>query len=77
MLKKLLFFIVLYCLYIASFKIASAEIIPLKKPLQTKEETEKKLLIDILKPLPKPIKKTETKKTATSSTNRTQVGKKV
>ena len=61
MLKKLLFFIVLYCLSMASFKIASAEIIPLKKPLQTKEETEKKLLIDVLKPLPKPVKKTETK----------------
>ena len=61
MLKKLLFFIVLYCLSVGSFKIASAEIIPLKKPLQTKEETEKKLLIDILKPLPKPVKKNETK----------------
>ena len=43
-----------------SFQIALAEIIPLKKPLQTKEETEKKLLIDILKPLPKPVKKNET-----------------
>ena len=40
MLKKLLFFIVLYCLSVGSFKIASAEIIPLKKPLQTKEETD-------------------------------------
>ena len=61
MLKKLLFFIVLCCLSIVSFKITSAEIIPLKKPLQTKEEKEKKLLIDVLKPLPKPIKKTDTK----------------
>ena len=44
-----------------SFQNASAEIVPLKKPLQTKEEKEKKLLIDELKPLPKPVKKTETK----------------
>ena len=36
---------------------AISEIIPPKKPIQTKEETEKKLLIDILRPLPKPIKK--------------------
>ena len=40
-----------------SFQNASAEIVPLKKPLQTKEEKEKKLLIDELKPLPKPVKK--------------------
>ena len=32
-----------------------SEIIPLKKPTQTNEEAQKKLLIDILKPLPKPI----------------------
>ena len=63
MLKKLLFFIVLSYLSMVSFHIASSEIIPLKKPLQTNEEKEKKLLIDVLKPLPKPIKKTETKKT--------------
>jgi len=61
MLKKLLFFIVLSYLSMVSFQIASAEIIPLQKPLQTKEEKEKKLLIDVLKPLPKPVKKTETK----------------
>ncbi len=36
---------------------AKSEIIPLKKPTQTKEETQKKLLTDVLKPLPKPIKK--------------------
>ena len=35
--------------------IASSEIVPLKKPIQTKEETQKKLLIDVLKPLPKPL----------------------
>ena len=36
-----------------------AEIIPIKKPHQTQEEKDQKLLIDVLKPLPKPtIKKT-------------------
>ena len=35
--------------------LSSAEILPLKKPSQTKEEKEQKLLVDILKPLPKPI----------------------
>ena len=40
---------------------AISEIIPPKKPMQTKEETQKKLLIDVLKPLPKPIKKSEKK----------------
>ena len=33
----------------------SKEIFPIKKPLQTKEETQKKLLIDVIKPIPKPI----------------------
>ena len=61
MLKKNLFFIVLFCLS-STFNIASSDIIPIKKPLQPKDVTEKKLLIDVLKPLPKPIKKTETKK---------------
>ena len=40
---------------------AISEIIPPKKPIQTKEETQKKLLIDVLKQLPKPIKKREKK----------------
>ena len=57
--KKFLFFIVLFQL-ISFNNFALTEIIPLKKPIQTKEETEKKLLVDVLKPLPKPIKKTET-----------------
>jgi len=58
MFKKISFFIALVCL--SSFvNNALSEIIPLKKPIQTKEETEKKLLIDVLRPLPKPIKKTE------------------
>ena len=37
----------------------SAEIIPIKKPTQTNEEKEKKLLVDVLKPLPKPTIKKE------------------
>ena len=61
MLKKFLFFIVLIHLMIGS-KFALSQIIPLKKPIQSKELTEKKLLIDVLKPLPKPIKKIEEKK---------------
>ena len=60
--KKFLFFIVLFHL-ISSNNFVLSEIIPLKKPTQSEEVTQKKLLIDILKPLPKPIKKTETKKT--------------
>ena len=56
MIKKFLFFIVLInAFFFVSATIA--EIIPLKKPAQTKEETEKKLLIDVLKPPPKPIEK--------------------
>jgi soluble lytic murein transglycosylase len=57
--KKNSFIIVLICV-LAVFNNVSSDIIPLKKPLQTKEETQKKLLIDVLRPLPKPIKKTET-----------------
>ena len=60
MLKKLVFFIVWFYL-ISVYNFALSEIIPLKKPSQTKEVTEKKLLIDVLRPLPKPIKKSETK----------------
>ena len=58
--KKILFFVVLFHLSGVT-NIASSEIIPLKKPIQTEEETQKKLLIDVLKPLPKPILKTDTK----------------
>ena len=58
--KKILFFVVLFHLF-GVVNNASSEIIPLKKPIQTKEETQKKLLLDILKPLPKPITKTDTK----------------
>ena len=60
MIKKILFFIVLFQL-INYTNIFSSEVIPIKKPAQTKEETQKKLLIDVLKPLPKPLKKTEKK----------------
>jgi soluble lytic murein transglycosylase len=58
--NKFLFLILLF-LIVDSNSIILSDIIPLKKPNQTKEETQKKLLIDVLKPLPKPIKKTETK----------------
>ena len=61
MLKKLIFFISLTIFVNLTF-LLYAEIIPLKKPIQTKEEEEKKLLFDILKPLPKPIEKKEIKK---------------
>ncbi len=61
MIKKFLFFIVLF--YISTVNgISLSEIIPPKKPTQTKEDTEKKLLIDVLKPLPKPIEKTKKEK---------------
>ena len=58
--KKFLYLIVLFC-SINLNNFAISEIIPPKKPIQTKEETQKKLLIDVLKPLPKPIKKSEKK----------------
>ena len=58
--KKFLFLIVLLNLFIISNE-AYSEIIPLKKPIQSQAETEKKLLKDDLKPLPKPNKKTQTK----------------
>ena len=61
MIKKILFFILLFnisvfCRYVV------AEITPIKKPVLTKEETEKKLLVDIIKPLPKPIQNNEIEK---------------
>ena len=61
MIKKILFLILAF--WLSNFiGIAFGDIIPPKKPVQTKEETAKKLLIDVLKPLPKPIKKVEAKK---------------
>ena len=47
---------------IFSISSLSDEIIPLKKPLQTKEEKEHKLLKDALKPLPKPRNEVVVKK---------------
>ena len=63
MLKKFSFFIVLFHL-VFIINLASADIIPLKKPLQTKKEEQKKLLSDTLVPVPKPIKETTTKVTS-------------
>ena len=54
--KKLLLLINLI-IFISSTNIAFGEIIPLKKPPQTKEVKERKLLIDVLRPLPKPTNK--------------------
>ena len=51
--KKFLFFISLI-IFINSINITFAEIIPLKKPLLSKEEKEQKLLKDTLKPIQKP-----------------------
>ena len=60
MLKKNQFLIVLFPLFCLT-NIALSEIVPLSKPIQSVDETQKKLLIDVLKPLPKPIKKTQKK----------------
>ena len=57
MTKKFIFLIVLLNLINFS-KISLAEIMPLKKPTQTKEETTKKLLVDVIIPPPKPIEET-------------------
>ena len=54
--KKFLFFIVLLHLTSVS-SVSLSDIIPIKKPVQSKEITEKKLLIDVLRPLPKPLEK--------------------
>ena len=61
MLKKLIFLISLIVFFNLAH-LSTAEIIPLKKPIQTKEEEKKKLLVDVLKPLPKPVEKKEIKK---------------
>ena len=61
MLKKFIFFITLV-IFSNTTLFLFAEIIPLKKPIQSKEEMEQKLLVDILKPLPKPITKKIIKK---------------
>ncbi len=51
--KKFLFLISLI-IFLNPIDFVLADIIPLKKPSQTKEVKEQKLLIDVLKPLPKP-----------------------
>ena len=56
MLKKLIFFIKLFFFFNITI-LLSSEIIPQKKPIQTKEEKDQKLLIDVMKPLPKPTPK--------------------
>ena len=61
MLKKLLFFISLV-VFLNQINLTFAEIIPLKKPIQSQEQKEQKLLIDVLKPLPKPVTKKEIEK---------------
>ena len=61
MIKRFIFFIIL--IISCSFTLFSfAEILPLKKPIQTKKEKENILLIDTLKPLPKPSVEKLTKK---------------
>ena len=75
MLKKLLFLINLFIFFNITF-LLSAEIIPIKKPIQSKEERENKLLIDVLKPIPKPITekiiKKEEKKSEEKIVNKTK-----
>ena len=71
MLKKLIFFISFSSLMFCNLNVINANesnLIPLKKPTLTEQELKKKVLINILKPLPKPIelnkkviKKEETK----------------
>ena len=70
MFKKLLFLPAILLIIISSISALSAEIIPLKKPLQTKEEKEEKLLKDTLKPLPKPKAKIEIEKESDDTENK-------
>ena len=56
MLKKFSFLIIMFPLTCLCNTVLS-DIIPIKKPPQTAEQTQKKLLIDVVKPLPKPINK--------------------
>ena len=61
MFKKFLLIISLFTIFNQSFE-TFAEIIPLKKPVQSIKEKEQKLLIDVLKPLKKPSTKKAIKK---------------
>ena len=56
MFKKFLLIIGLFAIFNQSVE-TFAEIIPLKKPIQSIKEKEQKLLIDVLKPLQKPSTK--------------------
>ena len=60
MFKKISLLIAIFTI-LNTFNSVSAEIIPIKKPVQTKEEKQEKLLVDVLRPLPKPILKKEIK----------------
>ena len=57
MFKKFLLIIGLFTIFNQSVE-TFAEIIPLKKPIQSIKEKEQKLLVDVLKPLQKPSTKT-------------------
>jgi len=62
MVKKLLYFVVLISIISTNLFNANSEdlkILPLKKPNLTDEEIEKKLSINILRPLEKPKEKNE------------------
>ena len=61
MFKKFLLIVSLFTIFNQSVQ-TFAEIIPLKKPIQSVEEKEKKLLVDVLKPLQKPSTKKDIKK---------------
>ena len=61
MFKKISFLITTLIL-INIVNLVSADIVPIKKPSQSKEEKEKKLMVDVLKPLPKPVIKDQIKK---------------
>ena len=61
MFKKISFLITTLIL-INIVDLVSADIVPIKKPSQSKEEKEKKLMVDVLKPLPKPVIKDQIKK---------------
>ena len=74
MLKKFSFLIILFPLICLCNTVLS-DIIPIKKPPQTLEETQKKLLIDVIKPLPKPINKITEKVTKKESVEKK--GKKI
>ena len=60
MFKKISFLITTLIL-INIVNLVSADIVPIKKPSQSKEEKEKKLMVDVLKPLPKPVVKDQIK----------------